>query len=66
MSHRGLCDRSNHYDEFVLRQKWTLVINRYFFSVAGQEDKPFCFVEQKRFKFKEDIRFFTDESKPKS
>ena len=53
----------NQYDQFVLRQKWTLVINRYFFSVAGQEDKPFCFVEQKRFKFKEDIRFFTDESK---
>ena len=53
----------NQHDRFVLRQKWTLVINRYFFSVAGQEDRPFCFVEQKRFTFKEDIRFFTDESK---
>lgn len=31
----------NQYDQFVLRQKWTLVINRYFFSVAGQEDRPF-------------------------
>ena len=53
----------NQHDRFVLRQKWTLVINRYFFSVAGHEDEPFCFVEQKRFAFKEDIRFFTDESK---
>jgi hypothetical protein len=53
----------NQHDRFVLRQKWTLVINRYVFSVAGQEDRPFCFVEQKRFTFKEDIRFFTDESK---
>jgi uncharacterized protein YxjI len=52
----------NQHDQFVLRQKWTMVINRYFFSLAG-EDQPFCFVEQKRFKFKEDIRFFTDESK---
>jgi uncharacterized protein YxjI len=53
----------NEHDQFVLRQKWTLVINRYFFALAGEEDKPFCFVEQKRFKFKEDIRFYTDESK---
>jgi uncharacterized protein YxjI len=53
----------NQYDHFVLRQKFTLVINRYFFSMPGEEDKPFCFVEQKRFKFKEDIRFYTDESK---
>lgn len=53
----------NQHDRFVLRQKWTLVINRYFFSVAGQESQPFCFVEQKRFAFKEDIRFFSDESK---
>lgn len=52
-------------DRFVLRQRFKLVINQYEFSVpdpAG-DGKPFCFVEQKRFKFKEDIRFFTDESK---
>lgn len=53
----------NQHDQFVLRQKWTLVINRYFFSLPGEEDQPFCFVEQQRFKFKEDIRFFTDEAK---
>lgn len=53
----------NEHDRFVLRQKWAMVINRYFFYVAGDEQTPFCFVEQKRFKFKEDIRFFTDQTK---
>jgi uncharacterized protein YxjI len=38
------------------------VIDRYFFSLPGAEDQPFCFVEQKRFTFKEDIRFFDGES----
>lgn len=56
----------NHYDHFVLRQKWAPVINRYHFSLPdpnGDPGPPFCFVEQKRFAFKEDIRFYTDESK---
>lgn len=55
----------NAHDRFVLRQRIRLVINQYEFSVPdGEEDgTPFCFVEQKRFKFKEDIRFFTDEQK---
>jgi uncharacterized protein YxjI len=39
-----------------------MVINRYEFSLAEGEP-PFCFVEQARFKFKEDIRFYTDDSK---
>jgi uncharacterized protein YxjI len=52
----------NQHDKFVLRQKATLVINRYEFLLAEGEP-PFCFVEQARFKFKEDIRFFTDASK---
>jgi uncharacterized protein YxjI len=52
----------NQHDQFVLRQKFAPVINRYEFSVAEGEP-PFCFVEQKRFTFKEDIRFYTDESK---
>ena len=43
-------------------QKFTMVINRYQFLLADDRP-PFCFVEQERFKFKEDIRFFTDESK---
>ena len=52
-------------DRFVLKQRIKLMINQYEFSVpdpAG-DGKPFCFVEQKRFKFKEDIRFFADDSK---
>jgi len=52
----------NQHDRFVLRQHIKLVINHYEFSLAEGEP-PFCFVEQARFKFKEDIRFFTDESK---
>ncbi len=52
-------------DRFVLRQRVRLVINQYGFSVpeGDGEGEPFCFVEQARFKFKEDIRFFTDEGK---
>lgn len=56
----------NEHDRFVMRQRFTLVINQYEFSVpqdSASEDEPFCFVEQARFKFKEDIRFFADESK---
>ena len=57
----------NAHDRFILRQRIKLVINQYEFSLAGENgDEPgeaFCFVEQKRFKFKEDIRFFTDDKK---
>ncbi|HEX2129750.1 MAG TPA: hypothetical protein VHF58_11090 [Solirubrobacterales bacterium] len=52
-------------DRFVMRQRVKLVINQYEFSIpdAESDGEPFCFVEQKRFKFKEDIRFYSDESK---
>ncbi len=56
----------NAHDIFLLRQQWTMVINRYVFSlpdVNDEEGERFAFVEQKRFKFKEDIRFFADEAK---
>lgn len=56
----------NDHDRFVLRQRVKLVINQYQFSIPqpGESDgKSFCFVEQARFKFKEDIRFFADDSK---
>jgi uncharacterized protein YxjI len=56
----------NAHDRFVLRQRIKLVINQYEFSLPSEGDQPsepFCFVEQKRFKFKEDIRFYTDDSK---
>jgi uncharacterized protein YxjI len=56
----------NAHDRFILRQRIRLVINQYEFSLPGDDDTPaapFAFVEQKRFKFKEDIRFYTDDSK---
>jgi uncharacterized protein YxjI len=58
----------NAHDRFILRQRVKLVINQYEFSIPASDDdstpgQAFCFVEQKRFKFKEDIRFFTDDSK---
>jgi hypothetical protein len=52
----------NDHDRFVLRQRIRLVINQYEFSLTDR-DPPFCFVEQARFKFKEDIRFYAYHSK---
>ena len=54
------------HDRFILRQKFRLVVNEYHFSLPVGEDQPgtpFCFVRQAPYKFKEDIRFFTDESR---
>ena len=56
----------NEHDRFILRQRIRPVINQYEFSLPGPDGKPgepICFVEQARFKFKEDIRFYTDDSK---
>ena len=57
----------NEHDRFILRQRIRPVVNQYEFSLpTGSDDAPgpaFCFVEQKRFKFKEDIRFYMDDSK---
>jgi uncharacterized protein YxjI len=56
----------NAHDRFQLRQRIKLVVNQYEFYVEhadGSAGEKVCFVEQKRFKFKEDIRFYTDESK---
>jgi uncharacterized protein YxjI len=52
----------NEHDRFILRQRFKLVINQYEFSLP-EDGEPFCFVEQKRFKFKEDIRFYADDTK---
>ena len=51
----------NEHDTFLLRQRIRPVVNQYEFTLPGGE--PVCFVEQKRFAFKEDIRFYTDDSK---
>ncbi len=57
----------NQHDQFILRQRFRLVVNQYEFSLAQPDGKTpgqlICFVRQKPFKFKEDIRFYTDESR---
>jgi uncharacterized protein YxjI len=57
----------NQHDRFLLRQRIRLVVNQYEFSLAAPEwepeGEPFAFVHQRRFKFKEDIGFYTDDSK---
>jgi hypothetical protein len=57
----------NKHDRFILRQRLRPVVNEYEFSLPeGDGDEPgspFCFVRQRRFKFKEDIRFFADDSR---
>jgi uncharacterized protein YxjI len=56
----------NQHDRFVLRQRIRPVINQYEFTLPADGDspgEPVCFVEQARFKFKEDIRFYRDDSK---
>ena len=58
----GLANPAEH-DQFVLRQRWAAFVNRYEFSVPGEPELPVCFVQQKRLKFKEDIRFYADKSK---
>jgi uncharacterized protein YxjI len=56
----------NDHDHFILKQKFRWVINEYNFFLPGADEdtpgRPFCFVRQARFKFKEDIRFYTDDS----
>jgi uncharacterized protein YxjI len=51
----------NEHDTFEMRQRIRPVINQYEFTLP--DGQPVCFVEQARFKFKEDIRFYTDDSK---
>jgi uncharacterized protein YxjI len=56
----------NDHDRFILRQRIRPVINQYEFSLPGDDGtpgEPFCFVEQRRFAFKEDIRFYSDDTK---
>lgn len=53
----------NEHDVFAIRQRFAPVVNRYEIALAEAPESPFAFVEQKRFKFKEDIRFFADDTK---
>jgi uncharacterized protein YxjI len=57
----------NEHDRFILRQRFRFVINEYEFSLPGPDGETpgqaFCFVRQRPFKFKEDIRFYSDDSR---
>jgi uncharacterized protein YxjI len=56
----------NEHDRFLLRQRIRPIVNQYEFTLPGadgQPGEPVAFVEQKRFKFKEDIRFYADDTK---
>jgi uncharacterized protein YxjI len=57
----------NQHDLFLLRQRFRPIVNQYEVTLppgAGEEaGRPVCFVEQKRFSFKEDIRFYADDTK---
>lgn len=57
----------NTQDRFILRQRFRFVVNEYEFSIpapgSDSPGQPFCFVRQKPFKFKEDIRFYVDDSR---
>jgi uncharacterized protein YxjI len=60
-----IADPAQH-DRFLLQQKWAPMVNRYEFSIPdenGKPGQPVAFVQQKRFKFKEDIRFYADAAK---
>jgi len=50
----------------LVRQKITAFVNRYVVSVptdSGEDGEQVAFVEQKRLAFREEVTFFTDESK---
>jgi uncharacterized protein YxjI len=56
----------NQHDRFILRQRIQPFINQYEFSLPADDGaaQPVCFVEQDPLMmFKEEIRFFTDDSK---
>ena len=51
---------------FVVKQKLTMMVNRYEVSESDEAGNPtrlMAFAEQKRLAFKEQVTFFTDDSK---
>jgi uncharacterized protein YxjI len=55
--------------KFFVKQRITLMVNRYEIRVAnpdGTEGPLMAFAEQKRMKLKEEVVFFTDESKTRA
>ncbi|MFC6153542.1 hypothetical protein [Nocardioides yefusunii] len=55
-----------HIPRFFVKQKITMMVNRYEILAATPDGKPgqmLAFAEQKRFAFKEQVTFFADASK---
>lgn len=55
-----------HLPRFFMRQKITMMVNRYELIApdpAGGEGEIIAFAQQKRMSFKEDVRFYTDSTK---
>jgi len=50
-------------DSFVLRQRVTLMVNRYEVRAGGREGPLMALAEQKRMAFRERVTFFADERK---
>ncbi|PVG81331.1 hypothetical protein DDE18_17725 [Nocardioides gansuensis] len=49
--------------EFVLRQRLTLMVNRYEVRVPDAQGRLMAFAEQKRMTFREQVTFFEDDTK---
>ncbi|MGH3341865.1 MAG: hypothetical protein ACRDPK_03090 [Carbonactinosporaceae bacterium] len=52
--------------QFVVRQRFTMMVNRYVVTAAqpdGSEDHVVAFAQQKRMAFREHVTFYTDESR---
>jgi uncharacterized protein YxjI len=57
---------ATHLPKFFVRQKITLMVNRYEIvapNEAGEEGEVVAFAQQKRMSFKESVTFYRDESK---
>ena len=56
-----------HHDRFYLQQRFRPVVNQYEVATLAEDGRsagePVCFVEQRRFAVKEDLRAFTDDRK---
>lgn len=50
-------------DRFALRQRITMMVNRYEVRAGGKDGPLIAFAEQKRFALKEQVTFFADEAK---
>ena len=66
-SMQGPVSEEGHLPCFHVHQKFSLLLNQYRVIApaadSGQDDRLIAFAEQKRLKIKEELLFFTDESK---